>query len=90
MVENTQISIKNSKLEISNYINLIDDKVKFEYSEVKQTQEIKTNAPICNKCFRLVSIEFAYIQNYITTICPYCNNIKIYKNDNFYTKITKE
>ena len=49
--------------------------------------KMKTDAPICDKCFRLIYISFDFIKNYISTKCPYCNKFDIYKYDSFIGKL---
>ena len=55
--------------------------------EIKFTQKIKFNSPVCKKCFRFTYISFNFIKNYISKICPYCRDISIYTYENFLEKI---
>lgn len=49
--------------------------------------KMKSDSPICDKCFRFIYISFDFIKNYISTKCSYCNKFDIYTYDTFYEKI---
>ena len=51
--------------------------------------KVKTDSPLCIKCFRLIYISFNFIKNFISTKCSYCNKFDIYSYNNFLEKITK-
>ena len=90
IVEKTSINLKNSKLKINKSLNSLQKSNNLVYPEIKQTQETKTKFPICSKCFRLLYIFFDYIPNYISTICPYCENISMYKYNEFNQNLKNE
>ena len=52
----------------------------FNYYEIIK---MKSDSPICDKCFRFRYISFDFIENYISTKCSYCNKIDIFKYDVF-------
>ena len=80
--------IKESiNLKISILTSSIHKTIQINYPEIPQTHEVKISSPLCNKCYRIVFIFFNFIKNYITTYCPYCENILIYKPDIFINKI---
>ena len=74
-------------LKISILTSSIHKTIQINYPEIPQTHEVKNSSPLCNKCYRIVFIFFNFIKNYITTYCPYCENILIYKPDIFINKI---
>ena len=75
--------ISTLKISINLLTNSIHKNIQISYPEIKQTHEIKIESPICDLCFRLIYIFFDYIQDYVTTYCPYCNKILVYKYDIF-------
>ena len=80
--------LKESKnLKISILTSSINKTIQINYPEIPQTHEVKISSPLCNKCYRIVFIFFNFMKNYITTYCPYCENILIYKPDIFINKI---
>ena len=74
-------------LKISILTSSINKTIQINYPEIPQTYDIKISSPLCIKCYRIVFIFFHFIKNYITTYCPYCENILIYKPDIFINKI---
>ena len=80
--------VLSKQIDNNNNIILENEKNKFRFFKgMEFTQKIKTNSPICDKCFRLLYISFDYIKNYISTYCLYCKNILVYKHDKFLEKI---
>ena len=59
--------------------------------EIKENNELRleTYSPICDKCFRLIYISCDFINNFILTICSYCNKIDVYKHITFIEKLKK-
>lgn len=74
-------------LKISILTSSIHKTIQINYPEIPQTYDVKISSPLCIKCYRIVFIFFHFIKNYITTYCPYCENILIYKPDTFINKI---
>ena len=64
-------------------------KIKYGFNDYKNIK-MKTYAPICDKCFRLIYLSFDFIKDFISTKCSYCNKFDIYKYDTFIEKLKCE